>query len=171
MPRINYATNKKTECFTINDLSYDLQDCFFNICTTDVVTNTVKYFDNRHVNSNNSNYIFTMLDLELLISMKTLIENNFTDLVGDKIPSHIEYIKTKDGVLHCDDGPAIRFNGGTVEKWYKNGELHREDGPAFIKYYGLGDKDEYYVLHNIVYDKHVWEYKVLEKKLHKIKDL
>lgn len=42
----------------------------------------------------------------------------------------------KNGVLHCEDGPAVRrcYRGELFfEKWYQNGLLHREDGPAVRK--------------------------------------
>ena len=33
--------------------------------------------------------------------------------------------------LHCDDGPAVVWPGGSME-WFCHGAKHREDGPALI---------------------------------------
>ena len=43
----------------------------------------------------------------------------------------------KDGKLHREDGPAVKWTNGS-KFWYKDGKLHREDGPA-IEYIN-GDK-------------------------------
>lgn len=37
----------------------------------------------------------------------------------------------KDGKLHKDKGPAIKFKSG-IEWWMQNGKLHRENGPAIV---------------------------------------
>lgn len=37
----------------------------------------------------------------------------------------------KDGLLHREDGPAVKTKDG-AERWYQNGKLHREDGPAIV---------------------------------------
>ena len=34
-----------------------------------------------------------------------------------------------DGLLHCEDGPAVIIDP-FIKKWYKHGMRHREDGPA-----------------------------------------
>ena len=36
-----------------------------------------------------------------------------------------------DGLLHRSNGPAVLYNGGS-EEWYFKGKLHRLDGPAVI---------------------------------------
>lgn len=38
-----------------------------------------------------------------------------------------------DGLLHCENGPAVIIKPGVNEEWWKNGEPHREDGPAIIR--------------------------------------
>lgn len=40
-----------------------------------------------------------------------------------------------EGILHCDDGPAIETDTG-IKKWLQNGVFHRLDGPAIV--YTLG---------------------------------
>ena len=43
------------------------------------------------------------------------------------------------GELHREDGPAVIFEGGVEQMWYRNGKLHREDGPAVaIAYSNIG---------------------------------
>jgi hypothetical protein len=37
--------------------------------------------------------------------------------------------RNKQGLLHCEDGPALEFADGQKE-WLLNGKYHREDGPA-----------------------------------------
>jgi hypothetical protein len=46
----------------------------------------------------------------------------------------------KHGLVHRDDGPALRQNGD--ELWYRNGILHREGGPAVVRANGI---QEYWV--------------------------
>lgn len=41
----------------------------------------------------------------------------------------------KNGLLHCENGPAVITARGTVY-WMQNGLKHREDGPAVIHSYG-----------------------------------
>ena len=48
---------------------------------------------------------------------------------------NIYYSKTKDGMVHRLDGPAITLANGS-EKWLVDGKLHRTDGPAVINAYG-----------------------------------
>jgi len=46
----------------------------------------------------------------------------------------------RNGVCHCDFGPAIlREDGG--QAWYKDGQLHRLDGPAYV---GRNGEKEWY---------------------------
>lgn len=45
----------------------------------------------------------------------------------------IKFEHRVNGLLHCEDGPAIEYVNGT-RKWYRNGLLHREDAPA-IEYW------------------------------------
>lgn len=40
--------------------------------------------------------------------------------------------KTKNGKLHCDDGPAIVFEDGSYT-WYNDGRFHCEIGPAIFR--------------------------------------
>ena len=37
----------------------------------------------------------------------------------------------KDGKLHCEDGPAIKYVNGS-EFWFLDGKQHRADGPANV---------------------------------------
>ena len=46
----------------------------------------------------------------------------------------------KNGVIHRDDGPAIRHRNNYL--YYQEGKLHRLDGPAIVE---LGGPREYYI--------------------------
>ena len=43
--------------------------------------------------------------------------------------------KLKDGLVHCDNGPAVESATGDVE-YFTNGKRNRADGPAFVTSYG-----------------------------------
>jgi hypothetical protein len=55
------------------------------------------------------------------------------------------------GARHRLDGPAV-IHSDRTEEWWVNGRLHREDGPAII--YGDGDL-EWYLDYNIL-SKEAW---------------
>ena len=42
---------------------------------------------------------------------------------------HADEWRNEDGLLHREDGPAIKWSYGTNE-WWQNGKRHREGGPA-----------------------------------------
>ena len=53
-------------------------------------------------------------------------------------------IINNEGMLHCNNGPAIEYTDGT-KYWHLDGKLHREDGPAIecargTKYWHLDGK-------------------------------
>jgi hypothetical protein len=77
-------------------------------------------------------------------------------------PSYIEYneegeivreIWTKDGIIHRDDGPAMKIIDDTTkyEVYCKMGKIHRDNDPAILHYY-LKENDEYEL-------EDVWYYK------------
>lgn len=37
--------------------------------------------------------------------------------------------RDQNGLLHCDDGPAVTADDGSFV-FYRHGRIHREDGPA-----------------------------------------
>lgn len=70
--------------------------------------------------------------------------SSFTGMVrvineGDDFRTGGEFITYKlvNGMLHCEDGPAIEWESGN-QYWYNNDVQHREDGPAVI--YADGSK-------------------------------
>ena len=42
--------------------------------------------------------------------------------------------RNSEGLIHCEDGPAVELASGTKE-WWINGKRHRLDGPA-VEYFG-----------------------------------
>ena len=52
--------------------------------------------------------------------------------------SEITRIFNKNGLLHCDNGPAVFSSITNFKCWYINGQRHRTDGPAIE--YANGDK-------------------------------
>ena len=64
-----------------------------------------------------------------------------------------EIYKDENNRYHREDGPAIIYNNGSKEQWYKHGLLHKEDGPAVI------DKDgtKKWYLNGIEYSKKEFE--------------
>lgn len=49
--------------------------------------------------------------------------------------------KKMNGLLHCEDGPAINWGNGIIA-WYLHGKKHRLDGPAVES---GSEKKEYYI--------------------------
>lgn len=43
--------------------------------------------------------------------------------------------KFRNGLLHCDDEPAVEYSDGT-QFWYRDGIVHRDDGPAVKNPFG-----------------------------------
>jgi hypothetical protein len=52
--------------------------------------------------------------------------NKLTKRISDTVALKFD----SNGMVHCDDGPAITDN--EIEIWYTHGTLHRKDGPAII---------------------------------------
>ena len=59
------------------------------------------------------------------------------------------YNKNSRFVFHCENGPAVILEGGTLF-WYFHGILHNECGPAIIWYHG----DVEYCKHGV---KYTWD--------------
>ena len=51
-----------------------------------------------------------------------------------------KYIQNEQGLLHCEDGPAVVWADGSKE-WWLNGKPHREGGHAIE--HKNGDKEWY----------------------------
>jgi hypothetical protein len=68
----------------------------------------------------------------------------------------------KDGLLHCDDGPAITTAAG-YKLWYRDGKLHRNDGPAYIGPCGIKE----YWIGGYQYDVHQF----VDIMAHRVRDL
>ena len=64
----------------------------------------------------------------------------------------------KNGVLHCEDGPAIDCQNGYRE-WIQNGIYHRIDGPAVE--YANGDKQWW--IHGVEYSER--DFNILTEKI------
>ena len=69
------------------------------------------------------------------------------------------------GELHREDGPAVIFEGGVEQMWYRNGKLHREDGPAVaIAYSNIGVYISRWYLNGVNYTE--GEYNNLRQGIH-----
>jgi hypothetical protein len=63
-----------------------------------------------------------------ILKLKPYYLANMGDIVRETLADGtIHY--TRDGILHCDDGPAIVYPDGSLA-WYKDGKLHNDDGHA-----------------------------------------
>ena len=81
-----------------------------------------------------------------------------------------------EGLLHCNNGPAIFESYEPLEKrknkgefWYLNGLAHRIGGPAFT--YSDGITQEYYIYGESFTEEEYWLIPInLESKLNRILD-
>ena len=65
---------------------------------------------------------------------------SYTEYKVRVYPSGNRFWRSKEGLYHREDGPAVEYaNGG--KQWFINGRLHRKDGPAIE--YTNGSKSWY----------------------------
>ena len=87
-----------------------------------------------------------------------------------KLYNMVNCIYFNRGNWHRDNGPAV-FLPGDIEEYWINDKLHREDGPAIVYPKDRNGRHDTYYLNGQNVQKESIDKLILQKQLHKFKDL